>query len=136
MERTFVMIKPDGLTRGIVGQIISRFEARGFRVVSARTLEMSEGLVREHYRHLVGRPFFHEVEAYMTSGPVLAMVLEAPNAVEVARRMLGATDPAKAASGTVRRDFATSMTRNLAHAADSREAARAEIQRFFGPCVH
>ncbi len=132
MERTFVMIKPDGLTRGIVGQIMSRFEAQGFRLVSARTLEMSADLVREHYRHLVEQPFFHELEAYMRSGPVLAMVLEAPSAVESARRLLGATDPAEAAPGTVRRDFAISATRNVAHAADSREAARIEIERFFG----
>jgi nucleoside-diphosphate kinase len=132
MERTFVMIKPDGLMRGLAGRIISMFETRGFRVVRARTLEMSESLVREHYIHLVEQPFFDEIRAYMMSGPVLAMVMEAPNAVEAARQILGATDPMKAAPGTVRGRFATSVTYNLAHAADSLAAARAEIERFFG----
>ncbi|MGI6131531.1 MAG: nucleoside-diphosphate kinase [Bacillota bacterium] len=135
MERTFVMIKPDGLMRGIAGRIISMFEARGFRVVQARTLEMSEGLVREHYHHLSQQPFFDEIKAYMMSGPVLAMVMEAPNAVEAARQVLGATDPMKAAPGTVRGSLATSVTCNLAHAADSREAASREIERFFGSGV-
>ena len=132
MERTFVMIKPDGLMRGLAGRIISMFETRGFRVVRARTLEMSESLVREHYIHLVEQPFFDEIRAYMMSGPVLAMVMEAPNAVEAARQILGATDPIKAAPGTVRGSFATSVTYNLAHAADSPEAALAEVERFFG----
>lgn len=132
MERTFVMIKPDGLMRGLAGRIISMFEARGFRVVRARTLEMSESLVRDHYHHLVEQPFFDEIRAYMMSGPVLAMVMEAPNAVEAARHILGATDPMKAAPGTVRGSLATSVRYNLAHAADSSEAAFMEIERFFG----
>ena len=132
MERTFVMIKPDGLMRGLAGTIISMFETRGFRVVRARTLLMSETLVREHYLHLADQPFFDEIKAYMMSGPVLAMVMEAPNAVEAARQILGATDPIKAAPGTVRGSFATSVTYNLAHAADSPEAALAEVERFFG----
>ena len=132
MERTFVMIKPDGLMRGVAGRIISMFETRGFRVVRARTLMMSEMLVREHYHHLVEQPFFGEIMEYMMSGPVLAMVMEAPNAVEAARQILGATDPIKAAPGTVRGSFATSVTYNLAHAADSPEAALAEVERFFG----
>jgi nucleoside-diphosphate kinase len=132
MERTFVMIKPDGLMRGLAGRIISMFEARGFRLVRARTLMMPETLVREHYHHLVEQPFFDEIMAYMMSGPVLAMVMEAPNAVEAARQILGATDPIKAAPGTVRGRFATSVTYNLAHAADSPEAALAEVERFFG----
>ena len=133
MERTFVMIKPDGLVRGVVGRVISMFEARGFKVIRARTLEMSEGLVREHYSRLAQQPFFRELEAYMMSGPVLAMVLEAPNAVEAARRILGPTDPIQASPDTVRGSLATSVTYNLAHASDSREAATIEIERFFGP---
>ena len=135
MERTFVMIKPDGLMRGLAGKIISMFETRGFSVVRARTLVMSEALVREHYLHLADEPFFDEIKAYMMSGPVLAMVMEAPNAVEAARQILGATDPMKAVPGTVRGSLATSVTYNLAHAADSREAAFREIERFFGPRV-
>jgi len=135
MERTFVMIKPDGLMRGLAGRIISMFESRGFTVVRARTLAMSEALVREHYHHLVEQPFFDEIRAYMMSGPVLAMVMEAPNAVEAARQILGATDPMKAAPGTVRGSLATSVTYNLAHAADSGEAAFREIERLFGPGV-
>jgi len=132
MERTFVMIKPEHQPIGLAGRIISMFEARGFRLVRARTLMMPETLVREHYHHLVEQPFFDEIMAYMMSGPVLAMVMEAPNAVEAARQILGATDPIKAAPGTVRGSFATSVTYNLAHAADSPEAALAEVERFFG----
>ncbi|MCR4426896.1 MAG: nucleoside-diphosphate kinase [Firmicutes bacterium] len=131
MERTCIIIKPDGVSRGLVGEIVSRFERRGFRVANARALVMTDDLVAEHYAHLVSEAFFPEIRAYMTSGPVLAMVLEAPNAVEAARQMVGATDPMKAAPGTIRGDLATSLRFNLVHASDSPSSAAVEINRFF-----
>lgn len=131
MELTCVLIKPDGIMRGLVGEIVSRFERRGCRIVLAATLLMTEELLREHYAHLVGKPFFDELTDYMMSGPVIALVLEAPNAVEAVRQIIGATDPMKADPGTIRGDLATSVDRNLVHASDSPGAAAAEIARFF-----
>ncbi|HHY62692.1 MAG: nucleoside-diphosphate kinase [Bacillota bacterium] len=131
MERTCVLIKPDGIARGLVGEIVSRFERRGCRIVMATTVNMTEELLAEHYAHLIGKPFFADLKDYMMSGPVIALVLEAPNAVEAVRQIIGATDPIKAGTGTVRGDFATSLHRNLVHASDSLDAAAAEIARFF-----
>lgn len=131
MEVTCVLIKPDGIMRGLVGKIVSRFERKGCRIVSATTLLMTEELLREHYAHLVGKPFFDELADYMMSGPVIALALEAPNAVEAVRQMIGATDPMRADRGTIRGDLATSVNRNLVHASDSPEAAATEIARFF-----
>ncbi|MDD2201199.1 MAG: nucleoside-diphosphate kinase [Firmicutes bacterium] len=131
MELTCVLVKPDGIRRGLVGEIVSRFERKGCRIVLATTLNMTEELLREHYAHLVGKPFFDELTDYMMSGPVIALAIGAPNAVEAVREIIGATDPMKADPGTIRGDLATSVSRNLVHASDSPEAAATEIARFF-----
>lgn len=130
-ERTLILVKPDGVSRGLVGEIVSRFERHGFVIEAIASRHMTPDMVREHYAHLIDRPFFHEITSYMTSGPVIAIVMQAPNAVEVARQIVGATDPAQAAPGTIRGDLATSIRHNLVHASDSKEAAAAEIGRFF-----
>ncbi|MGI6147263.1 MAG: nucleoside-diphosphate kinase [Firmicutes bacterium] len=129
--QTFVLIKPDAVQRRLVGEIVSRFERQGFVVRRMDSRRLAEADVAEHYPHLANEPFFPEIVAYMTSGPVVGMVLEAPNAVQAARRIVGATDPMKAERGSIRGDLATSIRYNLVHAADSESAARMEIGRFF-----
>ncbi|OUM94101.1 MAG: nucleoside-diphosphate kinase [Thermobacillus sp. ZCTH02-B1] len=132
-KRTFVMIKPDGVARGLVGEIVARFERRGFRLAEARLMRISRETAEEHYAQHKGKPFFGELIDYITSGPVFAMILEADNAVELARQMIGATNPLNAAPGTIRADYAQSVEANVIHGADSDESAEREIRRFFGP---
>lgn len=131
IDSTFVLIKPDGVRRGLVGEVLSRFERHGFVVRMASSVQMTEDDVAEHYPHLASEPFFPEIVSYMTSGPVVALALEAPNAVAAARRIAGATDPMKAEPGTIRADLATSYRYNVVHAADSDSSAQREIAHFF-----
>ncbi len=132
MERTFVMIKPDGVQRGLVGEIIARFERRGLKLVALRMQQVSPSLAEQHYAVHKGKPFYEKLIRYITSGPVVAMVLEGPNAIQVVRNMVGATDPQNAGPGTIRGDFAIEIGRNLIHASDGPETATFEIALWFG----
>jgi nucleoside-diphosphate kinase len=131
VERTFVLIKPDGIQRGLAGEVISRFEAKGLKLVGARFLLPTEAQVDEQYREHVGKPFFPHLRRSILSGPVLAMVWEGRDAIPVARRLVGATNPAEAAPGTVRGDLALDTGRNVIHASDSPESAAREAAIYF-----
>jgi len=131
MEKTFVMIKPDGIRRGLVGNIITRYEQKGLKITALKLMQVSEELAKKHYAEHVSKPFFPELIAYLTSGPVIAMVLEGPNAIKLARLINGATKVEDAMPGTIRGDYATSTTENLVHAADSPESATREIAHWF-----
>ena len=132
MERTFVMLKPDALQRGLAGEIIKRLEGKGYRIQRAETMQLDPALLREHYHHVSDQPFYPEMEAYMTSGPVLAMILEGKDVIRGVRMLMGATRFEEALPGTIRGDLAGSTTKNLIHGADSPENAEIEIRRFFG----
>jgi nucleoside-diphosphate kinase len=132
MERTFVMIKPDGVQRGLIGEIITRFERRGLKIVDMKFVHVSRELAEKHYAVHQGRPFYDGLIEYITSGPVLAMVLEGTNAITVARNTMGATNPADAAPGTIRADFGIEIGRNLVHGSDGPETAAFEIDLWFG----
>jgi len=131
MEKTFVMIKPDGLKRGLVGKIIQRYEQKGLKIIAVKLVNVTKDLAYKHYAEHSSKPFFPELIAYITSGPVLAMILEGPNAIKLARLINGATKVEDALPGTIRGDFATSTTENLVHASDSSESAKREISLWF-----
>ncbi len=133
MERTFVMLKPDAVQRGIVGEIISRFERKGFKIVAMKMLKVSRELAERHYAEHKGKPFFEGLLSYITSSPVIAMVIEGKNAVKVVRSIVGATNPAEAQPGTIRGDYGLDVGRNVIHASDSLESAKREIALFFSP---
>ncbi|AIY90369.1 nucleoside-diphosphate kinase [Geoglobus acetivorans] len=133
MERTFVMIKPDGVQRGLAGEIISRFERKGLKIAAMKMLWISRELAEQHYAEHKEKPFFNALIDYITSGPVVAMVVEGRNAVSVVRTMIGKTNPAEAAPGTVRGDLAMDTGRNVVHASDSLQSAEREIGLFFKP---
>lgn len=130
-ERTFLMIKPDGVQRGLVGKIIKRFEAKGFKLVAMKFMWASEGLLQQHYADLSSRAFFPGLVRYMNSGPVVPMVWEGLNAVKTGRVMLGATNPADSAPGTIRGDLCVQVGRNIIHGSDSVESANKEIALWF-----
>jgi nucleoside-diphosphate kinase len=131
VEQTFVMIKPDGLARGLVGEVISRLEQKGLRLEQMRLLTMSEDLARRHYAEHVDKGFFPELLAFITSGPVVAMAWSGPGAVAVVRALMGATDPQKAEPGTIRGDFGLEVTKNIVHGSDSPASAARELALFF-----
>ena len=133
VERTLVLIKPDGVQRGLVGAIIERLERRGLKIVGLKLVQVSEELARRHYAVHEGKPFFEGLIRYITSAPVVAMVLEGPNAIEITRATMGATHPAQAAPGTIRADYALEIGRNLVHGSDGPETARTEIALWFEP---
>jgi nucleoside-diphosphate kinase len=130
-ERTLVLIKPSGVRRGLIGDIISRMERRGLHIKVARLLAVTEEMAAQHYAEHVDKPFYAELAENITSGPVFAMVVEGPSAVSVVRRMMGATNPLDAAPGTVRGDLGLSVRENVVHSADSMESANREIAIFF-----
>jgi len=132
MERTYVMLKPDAVKRKLVGEIISRIEKKGYNIVEMKTMYLNEELLKEHYAHLADKPFFPEIVQFMTSGPVIGMILEGNDAVAGIRRLMGPTNWQEASPGTIRGDFANNMTENLIHGSDSVENAEIEIKRFFG----
>lgn len=132
-EMTLILLKPDAIQRGFVGRIISRFEEKGLKMVAMKMLRMSGALAKEHYAHLVSKPFYPDLEKFMTTHPIIAMIVEGKEAVEVVRNMLGPTNATKATAGTVRGDFSNSTSRNVIHASDSKETAEKEIKRFFKP---
>jgi len=130
-ERTLVLVKPDAMQRGLAGEIISRLEQRGLRIAATRLLEIDQGLAAQHYAEHKEKPFYEILVTFITACPVIAAVLEGPNAVEIVRATMGATDPRKAAPGTIRGDFGLSITQNLIHGSDSPESARREMELFF-----
>ncbi|NOZ70535.1 MAG: nucleoside-diphosphate kinase [Chloroflexi bacterium] len=132
MERTFVMLKPDAVQRGLIGEIVSRFEKRGLKIIAMKLLQVSQSLAEEHYAVHQGRPFYEGLIQYITSGPVVAMVLEGPNAIQAARNTMGATNPVAAAPGTIRADLGMEIGRNLVHGSDGPETAAFEIGLWFG----
>lgn len=131
MERTFVLVKPDGVQRGLIGAIIQRLEKRGLRITAAKFMAVEKSLAEQHYSIHKGKPFYDSLIAYITSGPVLAMVWEGPSAISAVRQTMGATNPLEAAPGSVRHDFGLEIGRNLTHASDSPENASAEIDLWF-----
>src|SRR5262245_2775648 len=133
LERTLSIIKPDAVKKNVIGQILARFEAAGLRVVAARMMHLSRAEAEGFYAVHRERPFFGDLVKFMTSGPVLVQVLEGDNAVAKNRELMGATDPKKAAKGTIRADFADSIDTNAVHGSDSVENARTEVDYFFKP---
>ncbi len=131
-ERTFAMIKPDGVQRGLVGHVVARIEAKGYRIVGMRLLQIPLEMAERHYGEHRGKPFFEPLVAFITSGPVVAMVLEGEDAIKGWRAMMGATDPANAAAGTIRGDLATVIDHNVVHGSDAPATAEREIGLFFG----
>lgn len=133
MERTLVLVKPDGVQRGLMGEVVSRLERRGLRMVAAKFLWVSQELAQTHYAIHQGKAFYNDLIRYITSAPVLAMVWEGPNAVAAVRQTMGSTRPLEAAPGTVRHDFALEIGRNLTHASDTSENGEKEIALWFKP---
>ena len=131
MERTFVLVKPDGVQRGLTGEVIARLEKRGLKLVAAKFLAVPESLAEKHYAVHKGKDFYAGLIRYITSAPVMAMVWEGTNAVAAVRQTMGATRPWEAAPGTIRHDFALEMSRNITHASDSVENAAVEIALWF-----
>lgn len=131
MERTFAMIKPDGVQRGLIGEIISRLEKRGIRIAALKLMTISPELARTHYAEHQSKPFFTDLVEFITSGPAVAMVLEGEDVIGMLRTMMGVTDPRQAAPGTLRGDLATSVRHNLIHGSDSQASAVREIALFF-----
>lgn len=131
MERTYLMVKPDGVQRSLAGEIISRFEKRGFKIIGLKMLQISRATAEKHYGEHAGKPFFAGLVDFITSGPVVAMVLEGSGVISAAREMMGATNPLKAAPGTIRGSFGIDMGRNIIHGSDSPESALREISLFF-----
>lgn len=132
MEQTFIIIKPEAVARGLVGEILKRFEQKGLRIVRLKMDRISEDVARVHYGHHADKHFFPGLLAAITAGPVVMAILEGPNAIAHVRNLIGATDPLKAAPGTIRGDFALENPYNMVHASDSPETAAVEIERFFG----
>ncbi|MCM1110118.1 MAG: nucleoside-diphosphate kinase [Clostridium sp.] len=133
MEKTLVIFKPSAVERGLVGEVLSRFEKKGLAIAGMKMMQLSEEILREHYAHLVDRPFFPSILASMTASPVIVMCLEGRDAIKVVRLMTGATNGREALPGTVRGDFCMSNQANIVHASSSPEDAEAELRRFFAP---
>ena len=133
MQRTLVLLKPDAVQRGLSGEIISRLERRGLKLVAVKMMHVGEDLARRHYSPHVGKPFFEGLLAFITSLPIIAMILEGDNAIETVRGIMGATNPEDATPGTIRRDLALSIELNLIHGSDSESEASREIDLFFSP---
>ncbi|RBW70283.1 nucleoside-diphosphate kinase [Bacillus taeanensis] len=131
MEKTFLMVKPDGVQRNLVGEIVSRFERKGFQLVGAKLMTISQELAEKHYGEHKERPFFGELVEFITSGPVFAMVWQGENVIATARKMMGATNPAESAPGTIRGDYGVVMSMNVIHGSDSPESAEREVNLFF-----
>ena len=133
MQRTFIIFKPDCMAQRHVGNVLNRFESAGFEVVGCKMARLTPAVLREHYAHVAKLPFYPEIEAFMSSRPVIMMALQGENIVQKVRDLLGPTDSRKAAKGTIRGDFGTEMMKNVVHASDSVENARLELARFFKP---
>ena len=131
-ERTLIIVKPDAVQRGLVGEVIARLERRGLRIVGLELRQIERELAERHYAEHLGKPFYAGLVDYITSGPVVTMVLEGPGAIAVVRATVGATNPAAAAPGTIRADLGLTIGRNLIHASDGAESAAREVELFFG----
>jgi len=131
MEKSLVLIKPDAIQRGLAGEILSRLERRGLKIVAVKMLHMDRKLAQRHYAIHKGKAFFNDLVEFITSTPLIAIVFQGKNAVEIIRQMMGETDPGKASSGTVRGDFGIAIERNLIHGSDSLDNASREIALFF-----
>ena len=131
MEKTYIMLKPDAVRSGLVGEIIARIEKKGYSIVDLKMFSLNEDILKEHYAHIADRPFFPEVVAYMTSGPVVGMILEGENVVKGMRNFMGPTKYLDAPAGTIRGDYSCNDRENLIHGSDSVENAEIEIARFF-----
>lgn len=136
MQRTLILLKPDAVQKNICGKVLARFEEEGFKIRACKMMHLTPEVLRSHYAHIADKPFYPEVEEFMRSAPVIAVVLEGENAIERVREMLGVTDSALAAPGTIRAEWGTkdgpsSKMKNIAHASDSPENAEAEVKRFF-----
>jgi nucleoside-diphosphate kinase len=131
MERTFLMVKPDGVQRNIIGEIVSRFERKGFQLVGAKLMQISPELAEQHYGEHKEKPFFGDLVSFITSGPVFAMVWEGDNVIATARQMMGKTNPKEALPGTIRGDFGLVVDKNVIHGSDAPESAAREIGLFF-----
>jgi len=132
-ERTFIMVKPDGVQRGLVGEVIKRFEQKGFKLVAMKFMWAEESLLQKHYADLSSRPFFAGLVKYMNSGPVVPMVWEGLNVVKTGRKMLGETNPADSLPGSLRGDYSIEVGRNIIHGSDAVESAKKEIALWFKP---
>ena len=132
-EKTFVAIKPDGVQRGLVGEIIGRFEKRGLKLVGLKLLKVPQEMAEKHYGEHKGKPFFEGLVSFITSGPIVAMVWEGKGAIALTRTIIGSTNPAQAAPGTIRGDFCIDVGRNVIHGSDSVESANKEIDLWFKP---
>ncbi len=131
MERTLILVKPDAFARNLTGEIIARFERKGLRLAALKQMTMTTELAERHYAEHAEKPFFGELVSFITSGPLVAMVLEGGRAVEAARQVIGATDPLKAAPGSIRGDYALEVGQNMVHGSDSDESATREVGLFF-----
>jgi nucleoside-diphosphate kinase len=131
MDRTLILVKPDAFARGLTGEIIARFENKGLRIVALRLMQVTRELAGRHYAEHEGKPFFGELVEFITSGPLVAMVLEGHEAVTAARQVIGATNPLEAAAGSIRGDYALEIGQNMVHGADSDESAEREAEIFF-----
>jgi len=132
-ERTLILVKPDAVQRGLLGQIVSRFEVKGLKLVAMKMMSLDEAVLREHYAHIADKPFFPGVAKFMQSTPVVAMCWEGLDVVDTVRRITGITKAREAEAGSIRGDFAMSVSCNVIHASDGVEAAEAEVKRFFNP---
>ena len=133
LETSLILFKPDAIEKKIVGTVLARFEAAGFSVRGIKMMQLDSPVLREHYAHIADKPFFPEIEAFMSRRPVIALILEGEDAVGRIRDLLGPTDSRKADKGTIRGDFGEDMMVNVCHASDSTESAAAEVKRFFAP---
>jgi nucleoside-diphosphate kinase len=131
-ERTLILVKPDAFERGLTGEIIARFERKGLKLAALKHMRLTEDLARQHYAEHDGKPFFGELVSFITSGPLVAMVLEGESAIRAARQVIGATDPLEATTGSIRGDFAIEVGTNMVHGSDSPESGQRETALFFG----
>lgn len=131
MQKTVVLIKPDALQRELVGEILSKFEKKGLKIIGLKMIHMDSKLSKEHYSHLTDKPFYKSLEEFMTSSPLVAVALEGKDAVEVVRKLVGITNAREASPGTIRGDYSMSVSKNTIHASDSEETAEKELKRFF-----
>jgi len=131
MDRTLILVKPDAFARGLTGEVIARFERKGLRIAELRHMQMTHELAEQHYAEHEDKPFFGELVDFITSGPLVAMVLEGGEAVKAARQVIGATNPLEAAPGSIRGDYAIEVGQNLVHGSDSFESAQREAALFF-----
>jgi nucleoside-diphosphate kinase len=132
MERTLILVKPDAFARGLTGEIIARFENKGLKIAAMRHMQVTEELAKQHYAEHDCKPFFVELDEFITSGPIVAMVLEGEQAIKAARQVIGATNPLEAAPGSIRGDYAIAVGQNMVHGSDSPESGEREAKLFFG----